>query len=41
VEDALAQVEVWRSILHLSYVQGDLQPFLQVVDIVEGSTQSR
>jgi outer membrane protein len=38
VEDAIAQVDVWRSILHLAYVQGDLAPFLQVVDIVENST---
>ncbi|HEY9759603.1 MAG TPA: TolC family protein [Oculatellaceae cyanobacterium] len=38
VEDALAQVEVWRSILHLAYAQGDLKPFLQVVEIAEGDT---
>lgn len=36
VEDAQAQVDVWRSILHLAYVQGDLRPFLQVVAIAEG-----
>lgn len=41
VENAVAQVDVWRSILRLSYVQGDLRPFLQVVDIVEGSTRGR
>jgi outer membrane protein len=41
VEDALAQIEVWRSILSLSYVQGDLKPFLQLVAIAEGNTRSR
>ncbi len=41
VEDALAQIEVWRSILHLGYVQGDLGPFLQLVSIVEGSSGNR
>jgi len=39
VENALAQLEVWRSILALSYVQGDLKPFMQVVNTVEGSTR--
>jgi outer membrane protein TolC len=38
VEDALAQIEVWRSILSLSYVQGDIRPFLQLVSLAEGST---
>jgi hypothetical protein len=38
VEDALAQVDVWRSILSLAYVQGDLRPFMQCVDIAEGNT---
>jgi hypothetical protein len=38
VEDAVAQVEVWRSILSLAYVQGDLKPFLQVVEIASGGT---
>ncbi len=38
VEDAMAQVEVWRSILQLAYAQGDLKPFLQVVQIAEGDT---
>jgi outer membrane protein TolC len=38
VEDAVAQVEVWRSILQLAYAQGDLKPFLQVVQIAEGDT---
>ncbi len=35
VEDALAQIEVWRSILSLSYVQGDLKSFLELVTIAE------
>ncbi|MBU6451211.1 MAG: TolC family protein [Cyanobacteria bacterium REEB67] len=39
VEDALAQIEVWHSILSLAYVQGDLKPFMEVLDMVEGSTQ--
>lgn len=39
VTDALAQIDVWRAILSLSYVQGDLRPFLQLVDIVEGNTR--
>ncbi len=38
VEDAVAQVEVWRAILLLSYAQGDLKPFLEIVDIVEGKS---
>jgi outer membrane protein len=37
VEDALAQIEVWRSILSLAYVQGDLRPFLRLVQLAEGS----
>lgn len=37
VEDAVAQIDVWRSILHLAYVQGDLKTFFQVLDIAEGS----
>lgn len=41
VEDALAQIDVWRAILHLGYVQGDLGPFLQLVDIVEGNTRNQ
>jgi len=40
VEDALAQIDVWRAILHLGYVQGDLGPFLQLVDIIEGSRRN-
>ena len=38
VEDALAQIEVWRSILALAYVQGDLKPFLELVALAEGNT---
>lgn len=38
VEDALAQLEVWRSILALSYAQGDLRTFLNLVSIAEGNT---
>lgn len=41
VEDAVAQVEVWRSILSLAYVQGDLAPFLRLVEIAEGSTEKK
>jgi outer membrane protein TolC len=37
VEDALAQIEVWRSILALAYVQGELKPFLELVSIAEGN----
>jgi outer membrane protein TolC len=36
VEDALAWIEVWRSILALGYVQGDLKPFLQLVSAAGG-----
>jgi outer membrane protein TolC len=39
VQDALAQIDVWRSILSLAYVHGDLKPFLQLVAIAEGNTQ--
>jgi outer membrane protein len=35
VENALAQIEVWRSILALAYVQGDLKPFIELVAIAE------
>ena len=41
VEDAVAQIEVWRAILSLAYVQGDLRPFLQLVAIAEGNTGRR
>ncbi|HEY9720094.1 MAG TPA: TolC family protein [Trichormus sp.] len=37
VEDSLAQIELWRSVLALAYVQGDLGPFLNLVAIAEGS----
>ena len=40
VENAIAQVEVWHAILALAYVQGDIKPFLQVVDMVEGVSPS-
>jgi len=36
VEDAIAQIEVWRSVLALGYVQGNLNPFLSLVAIAEG-----
>ncbi len=36
VQDAVAQVNVWRAILALAYAQGDLRPFLQIVQIAEG-----
>ncbi len=39
VEDALAQIDVWRAILCLAYVQGDLRPFLQLVELVESNTK--
>lgn len=39
VTDALAQIDVWRSVLALGYVHGDLRPFLQLVDIAEGNTE--
>ncbi|MBX9567743.1 MAG: TolC family protein [Candidatus Obscuribacterales bacterium] len=35
VENAIAQVEVWRAILAAAYVQGDLKPFLNLVAIAE------
>lgn len=41
VENAVAQIEVWRAILALGYVQGDLQNFFKLVDIAEGETQSK
>lgn len=41
VEDAIAQIDVWRSILALAYVQGDLGPFLRLVDIAQGDTELR
>ncbi len=38
VENAVAQIEVWRAILQLAYVQGDLQPFMQLVALAESNT---
>ena len=37
VEDAVAQVRVWRSILAVSYAQGNLHPFMSLVASAEGS----
>lgn len=37
VENAIAQVGVWRSILALGYAQGDLDTFFKLVDIAEGN----
>jgi outer membrane protein len=31
IEDALARLSVWRSLLHMAVAQGDLQPLLQLV----------
>ncbi len=36
VENAVAQIEVWRSILALGYAQGDLNTFFKLVEIAEG-----
>jgi outer membrane protein TolC len=36
VDDALAQVRVWKAILATGYVQGDLRPFMQIVSAAEG-----
>lgn len=44
VENAVAQVQVWRSILAAAYVQGDLKPFLNLITLAErraGSGQPR
>ena len=35
VQNAVAQVEVWRAILASAYVQGDLKPFLNLVAVAE------
>jgi outer membrane protein TolC len=32
IDDAIARLNVWRAFLHLQYVRGDLQPFLQEVN---------
>ncbi len=36
VENAIAQIEVWRSILALGYAQGDFANFFSLVKIAEG-----
>ncbi len=41
VENAVAQVDVWRSILSLGYAQGDLATFFRLVDIAEGDSSPR
>lgn len=41
VENAVAQIEVWRSILALGYAQGELDSFLRLVDITSGQTSTR
>jgi outer membrane protein TolC len=38
VEDALAEVRVWRAILAVAYAQGDLRPFLILAKAAEGNT---
>lgn len=37
VEDAIAQVEVWRSILAAGYVHGSLKPFQSLISAAEGA----
>lgn len=39
VQNAIAQVEVWRAILASAYVQGDLKPFLSMVAMTERKVQ--
>lgn len=39
VDDAIAQVRVWKAILATGYVQGDLKPFMQLVSAAEGKYQ--
>lgn len=39
VENAIAQIDVWHSILALAYAQGDLNPFMDLVDLAEGTKQ--
>lgn len=41
VENAVAQIEVWRSILALGYAQGELDSFLRLVDITAGESSTR
>lgn len=38
VEDAIAQVQVWRAILAAAYVQGNMAPFLDLVRAAEAAT---
>jgi outer membrane protein TolC len=40
VENAVAQIEVWRAILALGYAQGDLDSFFKLVKIAEGEAAS-
>jgi hypothetical protein len=37
MENSVAEVRVWQSILALGYAQGDLKPFLQLANLAEGS----
>jgi outer membrane protein len=36
MENAVAEVRVWQSILALGYAQGDLKPFLQLASLAQG-----
>lgn len=38
VEEALAEVRVWRAILAVAYAQGDLRPFLMLARAAEANT---
>lgn len=38
VENAIAQVGVWRSILALGYAQGDLATFFRLIEVTQGDT---
>jgi hypothetical protein len=29
IDDSIARLNVWRALLHLQAIRGDLQPFLQ------------
>jgi outer membrane protein len=35
VENSVAQIEVWRAILHLGYAQGDLNSFVRLMQVAE------
>jgi len=39
VEDAVAEVRVWRAILASAYAQGDLRPFINLVALAEARSQ--